>query len=451
MRYRAVSSVGNSLILTASLVGWVGGAPPESDDRRELRATVVQLLERLDSNTRQQRVAAQQQLLELGPRVLPLLPATESLRTAGVRESVRRIRLRLERIKAARSVESSVVTLSGRQTLAAAARQIAEQTGNSIEYEIAPDAVERQFAFDLREQKFWPAVDALNRQASLRYAEQQPADRLILEHLADSRQTPQDQVAAVYSQAFRLSVRSAQRRQLFGDADHDLLRVRLSVLAEPRLRPLFVKYAGDDLKARAAMGTRLEPLSPQARQELPLGSGGGPILIQADFKVPAAIDLTMVELRGLLSVQTAAAAESFEFSDLPDSTNVSRRNGGVTVVLRTAEFQQQRTDSRQARLRVSISYDTGGPAFESHRNWVLHNRAVLQTSDGSLIRPTLPTTTLLQTDGAVLVEYTFEQLAAKPEDYVFVYSAPTLIVNVPLEFEFPRIPIPSHAIERTPP
>jgi hypothetical protein len=100
-------------------------------------------------------------------------------------------------------------------------------------------------------------IDAVNRQAGLRYALQQPAHRLILEHSADSPQTPENEVAPVYSQAFRVSVRSAQRRELFGDADHDLLRLRLRVLAEPRLRPLFVKYAGDDLKVRAGTGARL--------------------------------------------------------------------------------------------------------------------------------------------------------------------------------------------------
>jgi hypothetical protein len=145
------------------------------------------------------------------------------------------------------------------------------------------------------------------------------------------------------------------------------------------------------------------------------------------------------------------APDSFVFAELADTTNVFRRNGGVAVALRTAEFEELPDRTRRARLRVSVSYDTGGPAFESHRSWLLHNRAVLQAGGGSQIRPTLPITTLLQTDGAVLVEYTFEQLAAMPDDYVFVYSAPTLIVNVPLAFEFPRIPIPSNAIERTPP
>jgi hypothetical protein len=56
----------------------------------------------------------------------------------------------------------------------------------------------------------------------------------------------------------------------------------------------------------------------------------------------------------------------------------------------------------------------------------------------------------LQKDGAVAVEYSFQNLAGKPSDYAFVCVAPTLLVDVPLEFTFRKIHIIDSAKEGRP-
>lgn len=455
MKWGRISSVVVSLILTVVSIVGAGAAEPEQMDA--LRDKVSGLLDQLDARTRQERVRAQRELLELGPTVLPLLPAPERLSNASVREAVRRIRLRLERLAATRSVEASVVSLVGEMTLPQAVGQITEQTGNPIELDLLPESLrKRLLSFDIDEQVFWRAMDEICRRAELTYAGRQTADRLSLESASrsDAERDGQTGAAAVvspaYSHAFRISVVSAERRQLFGDAAHDLLRVRLEVMAEPRLRPLFLKYTGTDLTV-VSEATPLEALSPQASQELPLGTRSGPILIQADFKVPSADQIDVVSLAGKLAVETAAGSESFGFGDLEDASVVSRRSGGVTVALRSKQFDEPSPGVARARLRVSVSYDTGGPAFESHRGWVLHNQAFLTEPGGRRIQPSGPINMLLQTDGAVLVEYNFEQLKSQPQEYTFVYAAPTLIVDVPVEFEFKTIPVPLDATERTVP
>ena len=57
----------------------------------EIEVEVRQLLVELSAATREQRSLAEKRLLELGPRVLPLLPAPELLPSASVREAVRRV------------------------------------------------------------------------------------------------------------------------------------------------------------------------------------------------------------------------------------------------------------------------------------------------------------------------------------------------------------------------
>src|SRR5437016_14638307 len=84
----------------------------EATTSPDLEVEVRQLLTELSGATREQRSLAEKRLLELGPKVLPLLPAPELLPSVSVREAVRRIRVELERIAARESVLPSRVTLS---------------------------------------------------------------------------------------------------------------------------------------------------------------------------------------------------------------------------------------------------------------------------------------------------------------------------------------------------
>ena len=49
--------------------------------------------------------------------------------------------------------------------------------------------------------------------------------------------------------------------------------------------------------------------------------------------------------------------------------------------------------------------------------------------------------TLLQADGAVAVEYGFGPLTEAVDRYQFIYVAPTLIINVPIRFDFTTVPV----------
>ena len=93
-----------------------------------------------------------------------------------------------------------------------------------------------------------------------------------------------------------------------------------------------------------------------------------------------------------------------------------------------------------AEIGLSVSYDTGGPAFESHRTWIFHNAAYLETKGGVKTSFTNFETTQ-QSDGAVGVTYFWSKLAEPREQYRFVYEAPTLIINVPVEIDLSKIPV----------
>ncbi|MGH3452510.1 MAG: hypothetical protein ACRDQW_17775 [Haloechinothrix sp.] len=428
--------------ITAVVSGAASGADRLAESQSaDLKPTVERLIRELDADRLAVRVQAERDLIALGPGVLAHLPAPDRTPNASVREAIRRIRVALERRKARDSVLPARVTLRSELPLEEAIERIVAQTGNRLDVSGLPARLrETPFEVDYRSRSFWSALDDLARQAKFRYRYDASAD--VLRLLPRAETGAAGELAVDRSGPYRLSVVSAGLRPLFGDDAHRLLRVRLRFFAEPRLRPLFLKFAADDVTARAPAGRRLEPFTPKANRELPFGEGGREIELDANFKVPRSLAFETIAFRGTMAIQTAAGSERIEFARLDEEgEGTAQRRGGVTVTLQKARFVKSDEGSRRARIRIAVSYDTGGPAFESHRTWIFHNKAFLETKAGRRIEPTGPFTTTLQADGAVAVEYTFADLKGTAGDFRFVYVAPTLLIEVPVEFELEDVPV----------
>ena len=154
-------------------------------------------------------------------------------------------------------------------------------------------------------------------------------------------------------------------------------------------------------------------------------------------------------------LETAAAEEPIDFPPGADSRGVSRRRGGVTV-----KIEQWQTDAdsqdRSLTVRATVAYDSGGPAFESHRSWMLYNVAglvrpvaatnpdanVVNASEAELLKPT-DSQSELQPNGSIGVTYRFVNLPRGAGEYSFRYVAPTLILDVPVEFEWRNVALPA--------
>lgn len=429
------------LIAVVSMLPTVSdcAAAPQPTSPDALKTQVERLLVQLDAPTRKERVTAERDLTSLGPKVLALLPPPELLRRVAVREAVRRVRVSLERTKAIESVRPSQITLKGDLTLAKILTDIGAQSGNQIDFNALPKEVQaRKHRVDYNKRAFWPALDELISQAGLEYSDDADAGRVLLKAMQKGTAPA---AAVTYSGPFRIAVADARLRSIPNRGLFRIVRVNYRVRAEPRLRPLFVKYRGHDFVAKSSAGRKLSPFSPDAQPEIPLGEGGRHLNLQSDFRVPADNIPTALSFHGKLTLTAAAGAERIEFTRLEKADGTARRRGGVTVTLQKVEFEKAAPDGRTARFRVVISYDIGGPAFESHRTWVFHNRVYLQTSDGGRIEHDGDFDTNLQTDGAVVVEYGFRKLKFDPSEYRFVYVAPTLLVKLPIEFDFAKIPV----------
>jgi hypothetical protein len=172
-------------------------------------------------------------------------------------------------------------------------------------------------------------------------------------------------------------------------------------------------------------------------------SGRGPAALSAVFSAPSELpESVMFSLRGNFSVKVAAAPTELRFPRLTDAAPLARRRGGVTVTLQRSRFLTTGDGDHRARLRLVVAYDTGGPAFESHRTWLYHNEVFLVARDGTRLPVNDGFETTAQADGAAVIEYRFKGLpSGNAAEFELVYVAPTLLIDVPVEFDLRDISI----------
>ena len=304
--------------------------------REELEREVQRLIEELGAETRAARARAEHELLQLGAAALPHLPPPDLLPDVSVREAVRRVRLTLERRKAQESVRPSRVTLSGRFPLQEILERVSQQTQNRIELESVPEAQrQRVFEVDFDGDAFWKVFDDQARQADLRISGGEESQSIALVPRSDD--SPPHSLKVLYSGPARLAVLSAETRRLPGD-DRDLLRVRLGLMVEPRLRPLFLKLDARNIAAAILEGGMLKPFNPEASYEIPMNEGSGEVRVQLDYYAPPG-PVQKVSLQGRMTMLVAAGAEKIAFAAPAGSVGVAKRRGGVTVSLEKAAFR----------------------------------------------------------------------------------------------------------------
>jgi hypothetical protein len=226
----------------------------------------------------------------------------------------------------------------------------------------------------------------------------------------------------------------------------ELVRVTLNISAEPRLRPLFLQYAASDVAVRSQDKVELPPFTREASYDLALGEGAGPSRIQLDYLVPEGTEVATLAISGKLQCTAAAGNDLIRFAEVHKLNNlrevsIARRRGGVTVTLTRAQISPLAPGKNELRIQTVVNYDAGGPAFESHRTWILHNEVFLEDAAGKRVRLNGGSQTAQQGDGGVAIEYRFVNLPDPLPDYSFVYVAPTMIIDVPIEFEIQSLPV----------
>ena len=402
------------------------------------RDRIDELIRDLDARTLTERSRAERQILELGPIILKKLPAPEFIESPSVRESIRRIRKQLELRAAKESSRPSYVSLKGELSFREILFEIRKQTGNEVSF-AGKDSVlsETKLIVDWDAATFWDSLDEICERGKLDWQFVTGSNSL---QISTTLGAPMKGRSVQRTGPFRLAIDNIEVRSVAGEQQQRLLRVNGRLAIEPRLRALFLSVAASDLQARDDHDRLLAAWNPDAKYELPVREDAHEVAIVWDFRLPDAGRLKEFAIRGRIHCQIAAAVERIVFDQTSQTRGTIRRRGGVSVRLREVAFTARDDDGLDAEIGVAVTYDNGGPAFESHRTWVFHNAVYLETKSGVRSSFTEFETTQ-QSDGAVAVDYRWRNIAAPASHYVFVYEAPTLIIDAPVEISIDKIQI----------
>lgn len=436
IRHRILITCLQRWLLLACIL-WTGAQNGWCDDKSAQRTKVGDLIRQLDAATLAERNQAERALVELGPEILPLLPAPELIETPSAREAIKRLRPVLERRAARASSAPAHVTLTGNWTLNQIVTEIRRQTGNHVVLEDQTGVAETPLRVDWNRSLFWEALDDCCQLAKMRWQFVPLTARIEL--VPQSANAPPE-LAVHRSGPFRLAISSVEVRPVVGEDQQRIVRASGHLSIEPRLRPLFLTMAASQLQARTNQDETLPPWSPEAKYEFPVADGGRDAALRWDFRLPPDVKFKAISIQGKLSCQIAAATERVVFDQTSQTRGTVRRRGGVSVRLKHVNIEPTENNLLNEEIGIVVSYDHGGPAFESHRSWIFHNAVYLETKDGTRTSYTDFETTQ-QADGAIAVDYRWHKISAPATQYLFVYEAPTLIIDVPVEINLRGIPV----------
>ena len=403
----------------------------------ELKLEVRRLVRQLDASQLVEREEAEKGLLELGPKVLDLLPRLTERTPAEVRLRLGRVRQKLQQIAAKDAAKTSLVTLQGdAMPLSKVLAAIEEQTGNKIvDYRarFGHEVTDPELKVDFDQTPFWKALDETLDQAKLT-AYQFGQQRAINVVGRDEGQLPRC-VRASYTGPFRIEPLMIVAQRDLRDPAAQWMRLKMEIAWEPRLSPISLKQKMADLEAVSDRGGALPVDDRQAEVEVPIDGDATAVNLIVPWKLPPRDVHKIARLSGKLTAMIQGKIETFTFDDLPRAKNVERRIAGVTVTL-----EQVRKNNELQEVRIRVRFDEAAGALASYRGWIFNNEAHLIGPDGKPIEyETLETTR--QTSSEIGVAYLFF-IDGPLDNHKFVYKTPGVIVASEFEYQVEDVELP---------
>jgi len=332
-------------------------------------------------------------------------------------------------------VQARDVTISGEAVpLDDVIATIGKQTGNKLldfRKEFGQQAGEKTVKLNVDKVPFWPAFDQILDQATMTvyHFAGEPGLALVSR---SSTELPRYKRGA-YAGAFRIEATEVTARRDLRDPNGQALKVQVEVAWEPRLTPIAIFQAADTVTAVGDNGQALVAGS-ESELETTVNPGDTATQIPLSFALPPREMTKIASLKGSLSLLLPGPVETFRFEKLQAGGKGEQRRGGVKVIL-----EQVRQNQLLWEVRVRVVFDKPGQALESHRTWVLHNEALLETADKQPINYAGLETTR-QGENEVGVAYLFD--VADIAGHTFVYKTPAVLMNAAVPYELRDVALP---------
>ncbi len=458
MKFRNYFTVGS--VIFSSLVGnWtLFGAEIDAEK-------VEKLVKALGGTSVARRSAAEEELLELGPGVLPFLP--ETVRSPEAKMRLNRVRVALERQNVEDSLEAGSVSLrdfaeEGEIPVSQISEMLAEQTQNTVEFNLPEDAVlalpKTKTGEKVDEIPFWEFLDSFCDEFHLT-PQSLPGKKglKLVSSLRTVARNAGENPRVTYLKPFRLEPLKVTSSILLSNEKPSTI-LQLEMAWEPRILPVFayLKLSEAEFFADGKPMMGLPKKMPATEYEILIGAEDVRALCELPISgslIPAGAE--KMTLRGTFSAVACGTQKDFVFTELEEKLNrdfspVSHRTAAVLVTLSDlrSEMEQKTEDSEEtvsyfvATLRYR--YEESHEAMESHRTWIYENDAELVFPNGERIASER-SEMLRQTPNEIATDIYFPVSAELLKDLSgckLVFPRPCGIYEVEMPFELQEIPLP---------
>ena len=421
--------------MTCLLTAWVflgfGQCATAQEDELELIEKVERLQEKLDSQSIDERNAAEKELVELGVGILDYLRPADRESTTDYRERVLRIRKKLEK-KSVNSVAlASRASISGTYAIAEVLKKIKNQTGNEI---AVPDAIAgNDVTLKVQDGDFWTLLNQFMKNAELeidRYGSEKPNQLM----LVPRDRKPAKPLPTCSAKIFQSQVTRVDSSVNLDDESLDFTSINLLVRWEPRLTPIAVDIPLSNIQILDEFGESIQVKDP----ERVLYGTVQPEIPEVEFQLQIPRIERQVENIKSLKAQIIAVipgrTEQFRFNDirkLKTGKKISKAGAVVT-------YGGTRKNEELFGIKISLSFDEANNALESHQGWAFQNEVYLQDRQGNR-EEALSMETFRQDNEMITIQYYFLN---DPGKRTLVYKTPATIVKMPVEIELKKIPLP---------
>jgi hypothetical protein len=393
------------------------------------------LVERLEAPKMEARKAAEEALIKLGPRVLPLLPDSAKAGGAERKQRLERIRTALRDAQDSTNLGASKITIKGKGIrLSEAIQKLQAQSSNVItdlrEQEGA-EASNPALDLEIVDRPFFEALDIIARQGEFT-----PNFYTNDGTIGLMPGKPPEKALVQYVGPFRIAFRKIElARDLQGGGSS--ANAQLEVAWEPRLRPMLLALKADELKIKDDQGKAVEAQVMDESTDVPLRPDNPVSELNISLAAPDRAAKMLSSLKVKADITVPAGLRTFRFPTLVVKETVTEKQGNISVSLEGTEVDEQ-----VWKVNVVLAYPGEGPAFESYRQGLFNNRLWLQKADGSRFEHNGGFSNTASDQGKLGFEYLFVDAPGKPADYGLVYETPSKVLTIPLEFEFKDVPLP---------
>lgn len=411
-----------------------------------LKDRVDQLVERLSSEDEPQAIKAQEALIKLGDKILPLLPA------AGNSPAGERAGKRLAEIRKAldgagnRSTGATKVNLTGESIrLSDVMKSFQRQTGNTLidlREQNGQVATNPSVALDLKDKPFFEALDEIAEKAGLTlnfYNAEGAIGYLEAATMMPEAAKPATQEKFVaYVDAFRVALNQLLVSRDFATGA-STANLRMEFVWEPRLRPLAMKLDTAKIEATDDKGRKITASVSGESMELAIRPENPIVDLNLNLTAPprdaARIDSLTIETELTLPTKTLSLA-------VPDITRKDARAEMGQASLRIVEFEAD-PPVWKIRAELSTPRPAGAENLDSYRESGLAPTAALTRADsariplngGYSVGPG-------NAPGKLVYELQFVDITGRPEDHGLVVELPGELKTVPVRWTFRNIPLP---------